>query len=46
MVRVPDAASVAAMRVASGLLGRRVGGSTGTNLWGAFGLIAAMNFGR
>jgi cysteine synthase A len=42
MVRVPDAASVAAMRVASGLLGRRVGGSTGTNLWGAFGLIAAM----
>jgi cysteine synthase A len=42
MVRVPDAASVAAMRVASGLLGRRIGGSTGTNLWGAFGLIAEM----
>ncbi|MBV1852002.1 PLP-dependent cysteine synthase family protein [Catellatospora tritici] len=42
MVRVPDAGSLAAMRVASELLGRRVGGSTGTNLWGAFGLIAKM----
>ncbi|MEK8108541.1 pyridoxal-phosphate dependent enzyme [Micromonospora sp. M12] len=42
MVQVPDAASLAAMRAGSALLGRRVGGSTGTNLWGAFGLIAAM----
>jgi cysteine synthase len=42
MVRVPDAASLAATRVASEVLGRMVGGSTGTNLWGAFGLIAAM----
>ena len=42
MVRVPDAASLAAMRAASAVLGRRVGGSTGTNLWGAFGLIAEM----
>jgi cysteine synthase len=42
MVRVPDAGSLAAMRVASVLLGRRVGGSTGTNLWGAFSLIAQM----
>ncbi|MFY1673794.1 PLP-dependent cysteine synthase family protein [Plantactinospora sp. WMMB334] len=42
MVLVPDAASLAAMRVASAVLGRRVGGSTGTNLWGAFGLIAQM----
>jgi cysteine synthase A len=42
MVRVPDAASLAAMRAASRLLGRRVGGSTGTNLWGAFGLVAEM----
>jgi cysteine synthase A len=42
MVRVPDAASLATVRVASRLLGRRVGGSTGTNLWGAFGLIAEM----
>jgi cysteine synthase A len=42
MVRVPDAASLAAMRAGSAVLGRRVGGSTGTNLWGAFGLIAEM----
>ncbi|ROT33897.1 PLP-dependent cysteine synthase family protein [Micromonospora sp. HM5-17] len=42
MIRVPDAASLAAMRAASEVLGRRVGGSTGTNLWGAFGLIAQM----
>jgi cysteine synthase A len=42
MVRVPDAASVAAARAASAALGRRVGGSTGTNLWGAFGLIAQL----
>jgi cysteine synthase A len=42
MVQVPDAASLAAMRAATAVLGRRVGGSTGTNLWGAFGLIAAM----
>jgi cysteine synthase A len=42
MVHVPDAASLAAMRAGSEILGRRVGGSTGTNLWGAFGLIAAM----
>jgi cysteine synthase A len=42
MIRVPDAASVAAARHASEVLGRRVGGSTGTNLWGAFGLIAEM----
>ncbi|MDG4763257.1 PLP-dependent cysteine synthase family protein [Solwaraspora sp. WMMD406] len=42
MIRVPDAASLAAMRVGSAVLGRRVGGSTGTNLWGAFGLIAQM----
>ncbi len=31
MVRVPDAVSIAAMRVLSQRLGRRVGGSTGTN---------------
>lgn len=42
MIRVPDAGSLAAMRIASGVIGRRVGGSTGTNLWGAFGLIAGM----
>lgn len=42
MVKVPDAGSVAAMRHASDVLGRKVGGSTGTNLWGAFGLVAEM----
>ncbi len=42
MIQVPDDASLAAMRVASRLLGRQVGGSTGTNLWGAFTLIARM----
>jgi cysteine synthase A len=42
MIQVPDAASLATMRIASGVLGRRVGGSTGTNLWGAFALIARM----
>ncbi|MCA2214630.1 PLP-dependent cysteine synthase family protein [Jidongwangia harbinensis] len=42
MMSVPDAASLAAMRAGSAVLGRRVGGSTGTNLWGAFKLIAGM----
>lgn len=42
MIAVPDAASVAAARHASLVLGRRVGASTGTNLWGAFGLLAEM----
>ncbi|WP_068277812.1 PLP-dependent cysteine synthase family protein [Aldersonia kunmingensis] len=42
MIAVPDAASLAAMRHGSVALGRRVGGSTGTNLWGTFGLIAEM----
>ncbi|MUL64765.1 lyase [Mycobacterium sp. CBMA 234] len=42
MVSVPDAASVAAARHVSKVLGRRVGPSTGTNIWGAFGLLAEM----
>ncbi|MGV0474061.1 PLP-dependent cysteine synthase family protein [Mycobacterium kansasii] len=42
MVSVPDAASIAAARHVSTVLGRRVGPSTGTNLWGAFGLLAEM----
>ncbi len=42
MVAVPDSASVAAARHVSAVLGRRVGPSTGTNLWGAFGLLAEM----
>jgi cysteine synthase len=42
MIRVPDAASVAAMRWAHEVSGRSVGGSTGTNLWGAVRLISEM----
>jgi cysteine synthase len=42
MVRVPDAASIAAMRWVSGLLGRPVGGSTGTNVWASLQLIGEM----
>ncbi|MGY4709799.1 L-cysteine desulfhydrase Cds1 [Mycolicibacterium sp. CBM1] len=39
---VPDAASIAAAHHVSRVLGRRVGPSTGTNIWGAFGLLAEM----
>ena len=42
MIKVPDAASFAAMFFVNKLLGRRTGPSTGTNLWGAFELIAEM----
>ncbi|MEV0076501.1 PLP-dependent cysteine synthase family protein [Nocardia neocaledoniensis] len=42
MIVVPDAASVATARHASAVLGRRVGGSTGTNLWGAFHLVSEL----
>jgi cysteine synthase len=42
MDRIPDAASVAAAHHVSRVLGRRVGPSTGTNVWGAFGLLAEM----
>ncbi|QAY59672.1 PLP-dependent cysteine synthase family protein [Microbacterium protaetiae] len=42
MVRVPDAASIAAMRFIAARTGYRAGASTGTNLWAAFGLIAEM----
>jgi cysteine synthase A len=42
MEQIPDAASVAAAHQVSGVLGRRVGPSTGTNVWGAFGLLAEM----
>ena len=40
MIRIPDAASLAAMRVLSRRLGRKVGGSTGTNFFGLC-LVAA-----
>jgi cysteine synthase A len=42
MICVPDAASLAAMRELERVTGRRAGGSTGTNLWGAFRLVADM----
>lgn len=42
MTKVADAESIAAVRYAEDVLGRRVGGSTGTNLWAAFGLVADM----
>ena len=42
MIQVPDAASLAAMRHLEQLTGRLAGGSTGTNLIGAFTLVAEM----
>ncbi len=42
MIAVPDAGSVAAAQHVSRVLGRRVGPSTGTNVWGAFKLLAEM----
>jgi cysteine synthase A len=42
MIQVPDAASLAAIRELERVTGRRAGGSTGTNLWGALSLVAEM----
>jgi cysteine synthase A len=42
VIAVPDAASLGAIRWLERVLGRRVGGSTGTNLCAALGLAAAM----
>jgi cysteine synthase len=42
MIQVPDAASIATMRMVRERTGRSVGGSTGTNVWGAFRLISEM----
>lgn len=42
MMTVPDSASVATAQHVSRVLGRRVGPSTGTNVWGAFALLAEM----
>jgi cysteine synthase A len=42
MIRVPDAASLACIRQLERVTGRRAGGSTGTNLWGAFTVVAEM----
>ncbi|WP_436492545.1 PLP-dependent cysteine synthase family protein [Actinokineospora sp. HUAS TT18] len=42
MIKVPDAASIAAVRMVERITGRRVGGSTGTNLWGALQLVGEL----
>jgi cysteine synthase A len=42
MIKVPDAASIATIRYVEPLLGRRIGGSTGTNLWGVFQLVSEL----
>lgn len=42
MVKVPDALSLAAMRYVNARLGRRVGGSTGTNVIGVLQVAEAM----
>ncbi len=42
MMKVPDEASVAAIRWLEGVMGRKCGGSTGTNLIGAVALAADM----
>jgi cysteine synthase A len=40
--QVPDDASIATMRLVADRLGRRPGGSTGTNVYGALALVAEM----
>jgi cysteine synthase A len=42
MIKVPDAASYAAMMFLYKLTAKRAGPSSGTNLWGAFEIIADM----
>ncbi len=42
MISVPDGASIAAARWCSSVTGRLVGGSTGTEMWGALRLVAGM----
>jgi cysteine synthase A len=42
MISVPDAASIAVIREIEPLLGRRVGASTGTNLYGALRIACEM----
>ena len=42
MVKVPDAASLGAMHVLAKRLGRRPGGSTGTNFYGVCRIAAEM----
>nr|WP_203605869.1 PLP-dependent cysteine synthase family protein [Streptomyces sp. SID8014] len=42
MTKVPDAASVATVRMLERAIGRRAGGSTGTGLWSALRIVAEM----
>jgi len=42
MLRVPDAASIATLYWLAEVLGRKAGGSTGTNVWGALQLAQQM----
>ncbi len=42
MMKVPDAASVAAVRALERATGRKAGGSTGTGLWSALKIVAEM----
>ncbi|MGO1794015.1 MAG: PLP-dependent cysteine synthase family protein [Oceanisphaera sp.] len=42
MIKVPDAASIATLHWLTPILGRKAGGSTGTNLWGVLQLAKRM----
>lgn len=42
MIKVPDAASIATIHWLEHILGRKAGGSTGTNLWGVLQLAQEM----
>jgi cysteine synthase A len=42
MIGVPDALSLAAMRRLEGIIGKKCGGSTGTNFYGALTLAREM----
>ncbi len=42
MMQVPDEASIAAMWWLEARIGRKVGSSTGTNLWGALKVVEKM----
>lgn len=43
MIKVPDAASIATMRWLEHIIGKKAGGSTGTNVWGALQLAREMH---
>jgi cysteine synthase A len=42
MMKVPDAASVAAVHLLADVLGKKAGASTGTGLWSALRIVAEM----